>query len=547
MNPNTTWSISRLINLTFGLFLGYYSASLSAKPCASTTFMIGAAKAEITGPLDPVGMMGYGEFSQKVAGIHMPLMSRALFVQDQCGGLPVVIVINDMGMIFGSIREQIIKSINKLLPGVFTESRVLLSATHTHAGVGGFADRLLYNITTGGRHQATMDAIVRGTVEAIVQAYQSQEPGTLQLSQGDSPDNLQFNRSLEAYEKNPPWEKSMYQNPFDPNMVMLVAKDLNNEEIAGFNWFGVHPVSLSIENNLVSGDNKGVAAFLLEEHLNKKPRQRQAPFIGGFVQSKAGDISPYPVGDFFWNPHPDDRGWTRNIDHGRSQFKLAATLIDQTGTPLSGPVQNFEATHSLAHEIYSLDGHIFKTCGGVLGVSFAAGTENARPFPIFKEGTIFGVNWPKWTLMPTEQTCHQQKVLLLPTGFLKPKSWTANRAPFQLVRLGNLLIAGLPFEVTTMAGRRIERMLMQTTSPFGIKQVVLTSLANEYLHYVTTREEYESQQYEGGSTLFGPHSLEAYQAILKSLAEQMVFESQQEKTSPSYHHSVKHLNNPPPP
>lgn len=34
--------------------------------------------------------------------------------------------------------------------------------------------------------------------------------------------------------------------------------------------------------------------------------------------------------------------------------------------------------------------------------------------------------------------------------------------------------------------------------------VVLSGPANTYSHYVTTREEYSVQRYEGASTLFGP-------------------------------------------
>jgi neutral ceramidase len=34
--------------------------------------------------------------------------------------------------------------------------------------------------------------------------------------------------------------------------------------------------------------------------------------------------------------------------------------------------------------------------------------------------------------------------------------------------------------------------------------VVVAGPANTYSHYVTTREEYGVQRYEGGSTLYGP-------------------------------------------
>ena len=40
--------------------------------------------------------------------------------------------------------------------------------------------------------------------------------------------------------------------------------------------------------------------------------------------------------------------------------------------------------------------------------------------------------------------------------------------------------------------------------------VVLAGLTNTYSSYITTFEEYQIQRYEGASTIFGPHTLDAY-------------------------------------
>ncbi len=40
--------------------------------------------------------------------------------------------------------------------------------------------------------------------------------------------------------------------------------------------------------------------------------------------------------------------------------------------------------------------------------------------------------------------------------------------------------------------------------------VVIAGLSNTYSSYVATREEYRAQRYEGSSTIFGPHTLDAY-------------------------------------
>ena len=41
-------------------------------------------------------------------------------------------------------------------------------------------------------------------------------------------------------------------------------------------------------------------------------------------------------------------------------------------------------------------------------------------------------------------------------------------------------------------------------------RVVIAGLANTYSSYIATFEEYGVQRYEGASTIFGPHTLDAY-------------------------------------
>jgi neutral ceramidase len=508
-------------------FIVLFPAELKAQECDRVEYQVGLSKSQITGPVLPIGMMGYADISQKVVGIHMPQMSRAMVIEDGCQKNLVGLVVAEIGMVFHHLKYLALKRLSDKAPGVFNESNLMVSATHTHAGIGGYAERLMYNITVGGYYASVEDSIVDGIVESLLKAYENRVPGSLEISSIKSTQPIQFNRSLDAYEKNPEWEKAMYGNSVDPEMVVLSAKDQNGKRIGNFNWFGVHPVSLSMENKLISGDNKGLAAYLLEQHMSNLENDSQSgikdhSYVSGFVQSKAGDVSPYPVD---WGPLPSDHGWSRNQDHGRLQFELARQAIEKDGEKVRGPVVGETQFVVLSKNTFkkpdSEVGETFGLCGGVLGVAFAAGTENGKPVPIFKEGTIYGINWPMLTLMPKEQECQGAKVMLLPTGFLGSQSWTANEAPFQLIRIGQFLIAGLPFEITTMAGRRLERRLQGDLEKFGVKKVVLTSLANEYLHYVTTKEEYESQQYEGGSNLFGARSLEAYESIYHDLAHKV--------------------------
>jgi neutral ceramidase len=75
--------------------------------------------------------------------------------------------------------------------------------------------------------------------------------------------------------------------------------------------------------------------------------------------------------------------------------------------------------------------------------------------------------------------------------------------------------------MTTMAGRILRRRVLERLAPLGVERVVIAGLANTYSDYITTREEYELQHYEGASTLFGPHTHAAYLQIFSGLADSM--------------------------
>jgi neutral ceramidase len=88
------------------------------------------------------------------------------------------------------------------------------------------------------------------------------------------------------------------------------------------------------------------------------------------------------------------------------------------------------------------------------------------------------------------------------------------------------VIIGVPGEFTTMAGRRLRDTVRAQLVADGAADantvVVISGLANQYSHYITTREEYHQQRYEGASTLFGQHTLAAYQQRFAKLAALLV-------------------------
>ena len=81
----------------------------------------------------------------------------------------------------------------------------------------------------------------------------------------------------------------------------------------------------------------------------------------------------------------------------------------------------------------------------------------------------------------------------------------------------------VPGEFTTMAGRRLRETAQQTGASLGQEVVpVIAGLSNTYTHYITTFEEYQKQRYEAASTIYGPHTLLAYQQQYEKLVTAMV-------------------------
>src|SRR5438105_4559932 len=73
-------------------------------------------------------------------------------------------------------------------------------------------------------------------------------------------------------------------------------------------------------------------------------------------------------------------------------------------------------------------------------------------------------------------------------------------------------------------GRRVKRTSLQAAqeSSQGMQHVAVVGLANQYVSYFTTPEEYERQHYEGGSTLYGRYSSNLLKQSLTDLAARLV-------------------------
>ncbi|MGP3923668.1 neutral/alkaline ceramidase [Streptomyces sp. 8N616] len=496
-----------------------------AAPAAEpTTYLVGRGISDVTGEAAEVGMMGYSSFDQKATGIHQRQRSRAFIVADRESGNRVVYVNADLGMIFQSVQQRVIRKLKKRYGSLYSEQNVLLSATHTHAGSGGHSHHLAYNLASLGFQKDTFNAIVDGIVESVTKAHEDLEPGTITLGRGELT-HASVNRSKVAFDENPESDKAAFPGAIDPAMTVLRFRQ-GGSDIGAISWFATHNTSLTNKNTLLSPDNKGYASYEWE-HDEKGVRylEDKKGFVAAFPNTNAGDMSPNLNLKPGSGPTEDEFENTRII--GDRQFRKAREVYNAADTPVSGSVDSRMRFVNMEEVTvdgkYTPDGKDHRTCPAMVGASTLAGSvEDGPAIPGFTEGMHSPVAdlLEPWHVDPPEWLvgCQYPKANLVPTGMISdPAPATPKILPVQIVKIGQFYLVAGPAEYTIVSGLRIRRSVAEELGvPVG--NVLMQGYANAYSQYVTTPEEYDLQQYEGGSTLYGRYTLPAYQQEFARLA-----------------------------
>ncbi|CAH0475753.1 unnamed protein product [Peronospora belbahrii] len=513
---------------------------------------IGAAMFDITGPAAEAGMFGYAKIGQLTFGIHMRLRARAFAFYDSQAHTHCVFVCAELGMVSEWVTQTVMHRLethSELPKGTYNRENVMLSATHTHCSPGGLSHYFIYSVhpPLRGADRQNFECVVSGIVEAIVRAYKNLQPATIRVSTGLCL-GASVNRSIDAYLSNPEEERAQYEYDTDKTMTLWRFDGLDGYPIGMINWFAVHPTSMGNWYTLITGDNKGYAAYEFEreqgtKHLMDRPRA----FVAAFAQSNEGDVSPNICGPR--HPCTQHKDYERMVTVANAQLVSARKLYAEAlmTPPIAGCIK-------FAHEYvdycsiklqkrWQLNaGCPTSTSSGCIGLSMVSGTEfDGRGVPVVKEGIRWGM-YPKVTILPELQSLQKEKPIIFPTARygMSPKI-----LPLQVFGFAKCLhIAAVPFEMTTMAGRRLRASLyacIQALSPRDkvIHEPVIAGLTNAYCGYLATREEYAVQRYEGASTHFGPNQLVATCQQFEILAKGM-YRSRKTKRHNTTHDNTKH-------
>ncbi|XP_019507033.1 PREDICTED: neutral ceramidase [Hipposideros armiger] len=516
-----------------------------------TGYHIGVGRADCTGQVADINLMGYSKRGQNARGLLTRLFSRAFIMAEPDGSNRMAFVSIDIGMVSQRMRLEVLKRLQSKYGSLYRRDNVILSGTHTHSGPAGYFQYTVFVIASEGFSNRTFEYMVTGIMKSIEIAHTNMKPGKLFINKGNV-DGAQINRSPFSYLQNPQSERARYSSDTDKEMIVLKMVDLNGDDLGLISWFAIHPVSMNNSNHLVNSDNMGYASYLFEQEKNKEHLPGQGPFVAAFASSNLGDVSPNtrgprctntgescdnanstcPVGGstmcVAMGPGEDMLNSTQIT--GQIMYQAAKELYASAFQEVTGPLISAHQWVNMTNVTVSLNStHTAKTCKPALGYSFAAGTIDGAGSLNFTQGTT--VSDPFWDNIrdqllgkPSDEIkeCHKPKPVLIHTGELsKPHPWHPDIVDVQIITLGSLAITAIPGEFTTMSGRRFREAIKAEFATYGMQNmtVIISGLCNVYTHYIATYEEYQVQRYEAASTIYGPHTLSAYIQLYKVLAK----------------------------
>lgn len=533
------------------------------------TMWLGLGRADITACVEGMSMWGWGASGNVATGVAMPLHARAVALAESSTAPPLVMVSVELGMVSEALRRRVLRRIaDTKLP--VDEHRLVLTANHTHSGPSGFSSYLLYALAGPGYSPVLVDRLADGIFEAISIALRTLRPGRVRSARGDIPlsEPVSVNRSLAAYNRNPevrPLDPERSDEAVSRRMTVLRFEGARGEPRGMWATFAVHGTSVHADNQLLHPDNMGVAAAGVERMAKA---EGHPDFVALFSQGPAGDVSPnyrfcarrgLMVGryddDFEsaeWNGGIQARAAHRLCEQAASEPALEARV--------EGSIR-YRALHEASADADLLPSNVREGRAGAacIGFGFARGTaEGPGPLGRAPEAAFRSLARLLELASPGDEPhspkvklCHlgagsSQRItkrlrsldlirLLLPDDrrlryyqSVRERSVTWARAsvphvlPFQVVRIGELAVGLVPFEPTTVAGRRIGHALMGAFGGTSVRETLVVGYANAYASYLTTPEEYGEQAYEGASTLFGRNALPVVGTLVRRIARDLV-------------------------
>jgi len=411
-------------------------------------FQAGAATADITPPLGELVVGGFIPFP--ATAVHDQLQSRCLVLDN--GQTQIAFVICDN---LGISREVYDRA--RLIIAQETEfpvENILMAATHTHSATRVQTDNY--------RPQ-----IVRGIADSVRLAVDNLKPARIGWGRIDEPSEV-FNRrwhvtdssllknpfgGIDQVRMNPPWNHAALiepAGPTDPEISFLSLQATNGCPIALLANYSLHYVG-GVNQGDVSADYFGIFCNRIAELLGAT--STQPLFVGMLSNGTSGDVNNIDFRDSGEKYEPYEKMnqvaelVAKRVKEAHDQIKLYDWV------PLNSVVRELKLQFLKPDEIMQ------KYMGEVL----------AKP-----------KTSPQYHQYERNYAERVQRLLVGPDEVT---------VPLQAVRVGEVGIAAIPFEVFAETGLEIK-----DRTPFT--HAFTIELANDYHGYLPTPNQHELGGYE---------------------------------------------------
>jgi neutral ceramidase len=507
------------------------AALFAALPAAADAAPLraGVGTADIT-PQTGYYLGGWTRADRLAQGQHTRLGTRALVLEQD--GRKVALVQVDLFMVAGGL----VKHIGDLTADLgFSEQNLLISASHTHSGPGGYANFPTFNTAAPSLQTATdplsfyllLDPkpadrqlytfLARQIARAIRRANRNLGPAVAGWGSSEI-SGLTANRSVEAHlaghgvfrefrQGGPELDPAGIAHTVDSEVNMLRVDKLMRRRgrvrrvpVGGWSTFAAHGTVTKSSFQFYNQDHHASALRLVERRVRRAGRvPRRQPVVNVYGNSNEGDMSAGlerhgpAASDFVGRVEAGAmlRAWR---GAGRSLSRTPGLDLRWTRVCFCGQRVDGGNVADFA----------------MIGFPFLTGSEEER-------GPLYDVTGQplegRRSPLPVPGQGHKQGIPLSADS-------VPEAVPLMIVRVADRLLASMPGEPTKEVGARLEQAVGAAAGG-GVARVIVSGLTNEFIQYFTTPEEYDRQHYEGGSTLYGPLSAPFLTGQLAELARRM--------------------------
>ena len=542
-----------LVSLLMALLLGcspVTQLSIQQPPLVTaspeSSVMAGVSSIDITPP-PGLPMGGYSMMANKGKGFRTRLKARVVYLNDG-KGRSVALVQADLFSGSLLLQHQIVSAI--AVKTGLNPADIAVMGTHTHSSPANFHHNNFYNkhaSSGAGLEQRFLDFVSTRIAQGVEEAWANRRPAKVAVGRKDIY-GINRNRSLSSYQMNPGQrqQKDIFQ-AVNPALYMIRVDALDDDStwkpLGAFSSFSIHGTAMTALVDVYNADLFAYAQREVEWAIKNKYQTRW-PVVHALTTGTHGDMAPaLPLrGDALYKHFPVN--WSEARALGETLGKEAWTMFEELGSQLDDSLTLRTAAREVNIRENNAVGDM-KICrdpavgNTVAGGAFERRTPWIAAVPIFQGGHDMARR-DRFT-----DGCQGRKRIL---GFsslqplVEPKVSFPTTVFFQLLQVNDLAILPLPYEVTVDSGRRISEQVIAEYRKAGdtsLKHAAVISTSNGYFGYTTTPEEYDRQNYEGGSTLYGRNSTPYIAAQLGQLTKNMLKHGSVQELASEWNYSLK--------